>query len=138
MRQLILGLSCFGLCFAVSSCDPPTPIDKSGHAAAQSPAAYSPDNTGRNVRDKDGTSLVPTDQSNEERDLQITRDVRQLLVSDPGLSGAARNVKIITVGRVVTLRGPVQSEEEKETIQKTAEIVRGVASVDNQLEISAR
>jgi len=138
MRQMNLSLGCCLLCAALASCNRPTPLDQLRDQAPGEASAYPPENTGRNARDREGATLVPTDQSNEEQDLKITRDLRQLLVSDPGLSVAAQNVKIVTVSRVVTLRGPVKSREEKASIERAAEIVRGVASVDNQLDVSTQ
>jgi len=56
-------------------------------------------------------------------------------VADKSLSTTAKNVKIITVNGVVTLRGPVNSPQEKETIEATAQHIAGTNTVDNQLEI---
>ena len=54
------------------------------------------------------------------------------------MSVNAHNVKIITKNGVVTLRGPVKSPEEKDTIAAKAKQVAGVKNVDNQLEIASR
>jgi osmotically-inducible protein OsmY len=48
----------------------------------------------------------------------------------------AKNVKIITVNGVVTLRGPVKTIEEKRTIEAMAQQIAGADKVDSQLEIS--
>ena len=53
------------------------------------------------------------------------------------LSMTAKNVKIITRGGVVTLRGPVKSDKEKTEIAQLAQRIEGVKQVDNQLEIAA-
>jgi osmotically-inducible protein OsmY len=50
----------------------------------------------------------------------------------------AKNVKIITVNGVVTLRGPVKNPHEKETIEAKAQQIAGVNKVDNQLEVKGR
>ena len=47
----------------------------------------------------------------------------------------AKNIKIITIDGVVTLRGPVKSEKEKTDIGAKAQQVAGVKRVDNQLEV---
>jgi osmotically-inducible protein OsmY len=57
-------------------------------------------------------------------------------VEDKGLSTYAHNVKIITVNGQVTLKGPVKSEEEKQTIaSKAAEVAGSPDEVNNQLSI---
>src|SRR5690348_12356164 len=64
------------------------------------------DDTGRNVRDRDSRTLTPMDQGTTEADRGITQRIRQELTSRDELSVNAKNVKIITVDGVVTLRGP--------------------------------
>ena len=55
------------------------------------------------------------------------------------LPGAdAKNVKIITRNGVVTLRGPVDSQAEKDFIANAARSTAGVASVDDQTEVAAK
>lgn len=100
-------------------------------AFAQDPNA---DNTGKNERDKSGETLTPIDQSNDPADIKITAEARKLVVADDSLSAQAKNVKIITVSGVVTLRGPVETEKEKSAIAKYAKQA-GAKSVTNQIEI---
>ena len=57
-----------------------------------------------------------------------------MLVDDKSLS-TAHYVKIVTVDGVVTLRGPVVSEQERITIAKKATQVTGVRKIENQLEV---
>jgi osmotically-inducible protein OsmY len=61
--------------------------------------------------------------------------VRKAIVHDHGLSMKAHNVKVIANNGVVTLRGPVASEQEKAQVQKDVASVHGVDRVDNQLDI---
>lgn len=100
------------------------------------PAAVPADNSGRNVRDRSGTTLTATDQGNSEKDLAVTQKIRQEVVADDSLSLLARNVKIITVDGVVTLRGPVKSPGEKEKVVAVARKVVGTGQVQDQLEIA--
>lgn len=102
--------------------------------AADPPA----DNSGKNVRDRQGDTMTPGDQSNAKSDVAITQAIRKAVMADKGLSTNAHNVKIITTNGVVTLRGPVKSAAEKTTIAAKAAQVAGVKSVDNQLEIASR
>ena len=95
------------------------------------------DNTKKNERDRSGETKTPGDQSNSPEDLKITTAIRRALVKEDALSMTAKNVKIITAGGQVTLRGPVKSAEEKAHIDKIAKGAAGEAKVDNQLEIKA-
>ena len=94
-----------------------------------------PDNTAVNERDRDNQSLTPGDQSNSERDLEITQRIRETVVDDDSLSFSAKNVKIITVDGRVTLRGPVKNDAERAAIEKAAVAVAGKGQVENQLEV---
>lgn len=102
------------------------------NTAAEAPAE--PDNTGRNVRDRDGGTLTPMDQGNSEADIERTRQIRSAITSDDSMSLQARNVKVITREGVVTLRGPVANADESAAIEAIARQT-GAARVDNQLEI---
>jgi len=99
------------------------------------PAQTAPDNTGQNVRDRGGATLTPGDQSGSKADLTLTQRVRKALMADKSLSTTAKNIKIITVHGLVTLRGPVKTPQEREKIVATAQDVAGADKVDNQLEI---
>jgi hypothetical protein len=105
--------------------------------AASVNEAYAPDNTGINERDRGGQTLTASDQSNEPDDIEITQTIRRGVMADGLLSFTAKNVKIITVDGAVTLRGPVGSEEEKETIDRLARQASGVANVDNLIEVDS-
>ena len=105
-------------------------------ATTAAEAQYPADDTGRNTRDSDGTTLTAGEQSNSKGDVEITRQIRQAIVKDDSLSTSAHNVKIITNSGVVTLRGPVASAEEKTMVAKKAEKINGVDKVDNQLEVA--
>jgi len=95
------------------------------------------DNTGKNQRDRAAESKTPGDQSNSPEDLKITQAIRQSVVKDKSLTMTAKNIKIITAGGLVTLRGPVNSAEEKTKIEQVAKSAAGAAKVDNQLEVKA-
>jgi len=92
------------------------------------------DNTGTNVRDRPETAITPVDQGNNPADLEITRRIREAVTSNDQLSANAKNIKIVTQNGKVTLRGPVNSEQERDTILGSANKA-GASSVDNQLEV---
>jgi hyperosmotically inducible protein len=111
------------------------------HAAdktAATPSQTAPDNTGRNVRDRGGDTVTPGDQSNDKGDLHLTQQIRKEIMADRSLSTNAKNVKIITANGVVTLRGPVNTPQEKATIEAKVQSIAGANNVDSQLEIVRR
>ena len=95
-----------------------------------------PDNTGVNERDRNDAAKTAGDQSESEADRGISQAIREAVVGDDSLSTNGKNVKIITANGVVTLRGPVGNQAEKDKIAAKASQVAGVTSVDNQLEIA--
>ncbi|TMA88783.1 MAG: BON domain-containing protein, partial [Deltaproteobacteria bacterium] len=85
-----------------------------------SQTAVEPDNSGRNVRDRNDQTKTAGDQSENEADRTISQNIRQAVTADDSLSTNAKNVKIITNHGTVTLRGPVKSEKEKAEIEAKA------------------
>ncbi len=114
------------------------PIGIAPDAAVQriKDAAPAADDTGRNVRDRDGQTMTPSDQSNDPDDVKVTREIRKALVADDALSTTAKNIKIITVHGKVILRGPVANVQEKTKIEKTAKQFTK-QRIENQLEVAA-
>jgi len=117
--------------FALSACGSADP------KAENTPTelAVAADNTAKNERDNSGATATPVDQGENKADLDITATIRQAIVDDKSLSANAHNIKVITNTGIVTLRGPVKSDQEKMAIEAKAKQVAGVARVDNQLEI---
>lgn len=101
-------------------------------AVANEPAK--PDNTKVNERDRQST-LTPLSQGNSTAEVKITAAIRRNMIGDKSLSFNAKNAKVITTGTKVTLRGPVNSEQEKAAIEMFAKNAAGVTEVDNQLEV---
>ena len=101
----------------------------------RTPATASPDNTARNVRDRDERTLTPLDQGTSKADVDTTAQIRKEIIAGKNMSMNARNVKIITQKGRVTLRGPVNSAEEKRLIGEIANRIVRAANVDNQLEV---
>ena len=94
-----------------------------------------PDNTATNERDRSGKTKTSGDQSNSSADLKITQAIRQALMKDRELSTTAKNIKVITANGQVTLRGPVQSAQEKAKIDQIAKSAAGGVQIDNQLDV---
>jgi osmotically-inducible protein OsmY len=106
--------------------------------SADTQTSAQPDNTEINQRDRSSNSEVTAEsQKNNRSDVEITRQIRQKIVKDDSLSSNAHNVKIITQNGNVVLKGPVQSSAEKSKIEREAQNVAGVKSIQNKLEIKS-
>lgn len=97
-------------------------------------AVVAADNTARNVRDRNST-LTPLDQGNSQADVDTTAQIRKGILAGKDMSVNAQNVKIITSKGQVTLRGPVDTAEEKRLIGEIAINIALVENVNNQLEV---
>ena len=97
-----------------------------------------PDNTETNERDRSGQTLTSGDQSNSPADLKTTQAIRRAVMKDDGLSMTAKNIKIITANGQVTLRGPVNTAEEKAKIDQLAKSAAGGTKIENQLEVKSK
>jgi osmotically-inducible protein OsmY len=89
-------------------------------ASSPADAPPAPDNTAANASDRHSEMATPVDQSNSADAIQVTAQIRKAIVGDKTLSTSAHNVKVITSGNTVTLRGPVASTAEKERIGAVA------------------
>ncbi len=96
-----------------------------------------PDNAARNIRDRDNRTLTPLNQGNSTADIATTAQIRKEIIAGKNMSVNARNVKIITNDGQITLRGPVNTAEEKRLIGEIAERSPHSGKVDNQLEIQS-
>ena len=131
MRISALSLVLVFLAFGCSKKD-----DVSKNEQPSQSAAVAPDNNGRNERDRNDATKTAGDQSESEADRTISQNIRKAVTSDDSVSTNGKNVKIITVDGVVTLRGPVKSEAEKTNIAAKAQQIAGVKNVENQLEVA--
>jgi len=101
-----------------------------------SPADNVPaDNTKMNERDRNPNEPTADRQKDNRSDRELTQQVRKAIVKDKSLSTYAHNVKVITQNGMVTLKGPVRSEEEKKAIEAKAAEVAGQDKVTNQLDV---
>ena len=107
--------------------------------SAQDPsAAPAPDNSKVNERDRNKSEPTADQQKENRSDQDITQQIRQSIVKDESLSTYAHNVKIISQNGMVTLKGPVRSEDEKSAIVAKAVEVVGQDKVTNQLEVKPK
>jgi hyperosmotically inducible protein len=110
------------------------PADQPPAAQDASPA----DNTKLNERDRNANEPTANRQKQNRSDREITQQVRKAIVKDKSLSTYAHNVKVITQNGMVTLKGPVHSEEEKKAIEAKAAEVAGQDKVTNQLDVKSK
>ena len=103
--------------------------------AASAAAQTAPDNTKVNQRDKDKTEPTADQQKENQSDRDIAQQIRKSVMKDKSLSTYAHNVKIIAQNGMVTLKGPVTSDDEKKSIETKAAAVVGQDKVTNELEV---
>jgi len=90
-------------------------IFSSNPAVAQS-SAVQPDNSTQNKK----PGQTADSQPNTASDRLTTANVRKAIIADRGLSTYAHNIKIITRNGIVTLKGPVKSDDEKQQVNSDA------------------
>ena len=110
----------------------PTPRDP-----ATASDATEADNTKRNSSEQNKNTDTAEKQSNNKDDLALTQKIRQAVMKEGSLSMNAKNVKIIAQDGKITLKGPVDRQQEKDTIGTKAGEIAGKDKVDNQLEVKA-
>jgi len=71
-------------------------------------------------------------------DRETSKQIRQAIEKDKSISMYGHNVKIITENGMVTLKGPVRSEEEKRAIEAKAAEIAGPDKVADQLEVAPK
>lgn len=94
------------------------------------------DNTKKNKRDNAEHAVTADQQGQGEADLELTRKIRKSLTDEKSLSTYAKNIKVISRDGKVTLRGPVNSIDEKTKVESLAVTIAGAANVSNHLEIT--
>jgi len=94
-----------------------------------------PDNTKVNQRDRAAGAVTADSQKLNAADTKLTKDIRKSIMADKSLSSYAHNVKIISRDGLVTLKGPVRSEQEKLTVVAKAAAVAGADKVTDQLSV---
>ena len=97
-----------------------------------------PDNTRMNRPDRKGGAPTAEQQQENSSDRGVSRRIRQEIQKDKSLSTYGHNVKVITENGVVTLKGPVRSEEEKSEIESIAGKIAGDSNVKSQIMVAPK
>jgi osmotically-inducible protein OsmY len=99
----------------------------------QARSLQQPDNTAANKQ-----QATTADQQKETpADRELAQKIRKSIVDDKSLSTYGHNVKVIVRNGIVSLKGPVKSEDEKKSIGAKAADVAGADKVQNELTVKS-
>src|SRR5258706_2539522 len=102
---------------------------------AQDPAVKQ-DNTKANRRDRSAGEATADQQKMNKADRETSAQIRKSIMADKSLSTYAHNIKVISQDGVVTLKGPVHSDDEKKAIvAKAVEVAGSADKVNDQLTV---
>ncbi len=96
-----------------------------------------PDSTSANKQDNNQSGMTADQQKETPADRELAQKIRKAITGDKSLSAYAHNVKVIVRDGVVTLKGPVQSEDEKQSVAAKAADVAGADKVQNELTVKS-
>ncbi len=91
-----------------------------------------------NQRDQSQTEPTADRQKENPADRQLAQQIRRALVKDKSLSSNAHNVKVIAQDGMVTLKGPVNSESEKQTVEAKAAQIAGSDKVTSDIQVRSK
>jgi osmotically-inducible protein OsmY len=105
-------------------------------AAPRGTQQTAPDNTQMNQGDASKGAATADHQKMTPADRDLTRKIRSSIYQDKSLSTYAHNIKIISRNGMVTLKGPVRSDDEKTAIEAKATAVAGSGNVTSELTVA--
>ena len=97
-----------------------------------------PDNTKINQRDRNKSEPTADQQKDNRSDRELARQIRRAIVKDKSLSTYAHNIKVIAQDGMVTLKGPVNTQEEKQAIEAKAAAIAGQGKITNEIEVGSK
>lgn len=100
-------------------------------------AQTQPDNTNTNKQDQKSPAVNADKAQNNLSDRELMAHIRRDIVKDKSLSTYAHNVKIVSRNGKVTLRGPVRSDQEKQSIEQYAKKYAGDQNVINEVAVKS-
>jgi hyperosmotically inducible protein len=106
--------------------------------AQQDTQDQSADNTKVNQPDRNKAEPTADQQKDNATDRQLAQQIRKALVKDKSLSTYAHNVKVIAQNGMVTLKGPVKSEEEKQAVEAKAGQIAGSDKVTSEIQVASK
>jgi hyperosmotically inducible periplasmic protein len=105
--------------------------------ARQSDSQAQPDNTANNKGDNKKGAMTGDNQKETAADRDLAKKIRKSIASDSSLSTYAHNVKVIVRDGMVTLKGPVKSDDEKNAVGAKANDIAGADKVKNELTVKS-
>jgi len=142
MHELPLNSVILGDCIEVMNSLPPKSVDlifaDPPYNLQLNRDLWRPDNTKVDERDRAKTAKTADQAKENTSDRDLMQKIRKSIVDDKDLSTYAHNIKVIATHGKVTLKGPVRSEEEKQSIERKATEVAGSGNVTNQLTVKAK
>jgi hypothetical protein len=97
------------------------------------------DNTRVNRQDRQTGEPTADQQKMNREDRMLAAKVRRAITSDKSLSTYAHNIKVISQNGVVTLKGPVRSDDElKNVVAKATESTGDATKIVNELTIAPK
>src|SRR5947199_9078465 len=106
MKSIALILFAVSLVFGCSK-------DRAESNQVSQSTAVEPDNSGRNVRDRNDAIQTAGDQSESEADRTITQRLRKAITDVDSHSTNGKYVKIVTIDGTVNQGSPVKREKEQ-------------------------
>jgi hyperosmotically inducible protein len=106
------------------------------NVAAQSTDTKKPDNTAVNKGDQESAAATADHQKMNASDSALAAKIRRSILADKSLSTYAHNVKIVAQDGAVTLKGPVRSDDEVQSIVSKATEIAGTDKVINQMSVA--
>jgi hyperosmotically inducible protein len=94
-----------------------------------------PDNTRVNKQDREPGAVTADQQKENRSDRDLTQQIRKAVIADKSLSSYAHNVKIVSQGGTVVMKGPVRSDEEKKALLSKAESIAGAGKVTDEISV---
>jgi hyperosmotically inducible periplasmic protein len=125
LRIAALGLAVVG--FSASSVP----------AFVQADPQAQPDNTKQNKEARSKDAMTADQQKETAADRDLAKKIRRSISSDSPLSTYAHNIKVIVRDGMVTLKGPVHTEDEKNAIGAKASQITGADKVQNELVVKS-
>jgi hyperosmotically inducible protein len=106
--------------------------------AQQDASAPAADNTKVNQRDRNKSEPTADQQKENATDRQLVQQIRKAIVKDKSLSTYGHNVKVIAQNGMVTLKGPVKSDEEKQAIENKAAQIAGADKITSEIQVASK
>jgi osmotically-inducible protein OsmY len=123
MRQVCITVMMFGMAIPGLFAQNPPP---------------KPDNSAVNQQDRSNGAVTADQQKNDKNDRVLSQQIRKSIGKDKSLSSYGHNVKVISQNGIVTLKGPVRSDDEKRAIEAKAAEIAGRDNVKSEITVAPK